>query len=81
MPVIVHNYLDTAKQATLSLKVEGLDTVSGSQQSVTVASKGEATVLWRLRASQVGTAKLTASAITDAESDALELISRSSPPA
>ena len=54
MPVIVHNYLDTAKQATISLKVEGLDTVTGSQQSVTVASKGEATVLWRLRASTGG---------------------------
>jgi alpha-2-macroglobulin len=72
LPLIVHNYLDTAKQANVSLKVEGLDTVSGSQQNVTVGSKGEATVLWRLRASQVGTAKLTASAITDAESDALE---------
>jgi uncharacterized protein YfaS (alpha-2-macroglobulin family) len=73
VPVIVHNYLDSAKQATLSLKVDGLDTVSGSQQSVAVPSKGEATLQWRLRASQVGTAKLTASAITDAESDALEL--------
>ncbi len=73
IPVIVHNYLDTAKQATVSLKVAGLDIVAGSQQSVTIASKGEATVLWRLRASQVGTANLTASAITDAESDALEL--------
>jgi uncharacterized protein YfaS (alpha-2-macroglobulin family) len=73
VPVIVHNYLDAPKQAAVSLKVEGLDTVSGSQQSVTIASKGEATVLWRLRASQVGTAKLTATAITDAESDALEL--------
>ena len=73
IPVIVHNYLDTAKQTTLALKVEGLDTVAGSQQSVSVASNGEATVLWRLRASQVGMAKLTASAITDAESDALEL--------
>ena len=71
--MIVHNYLDVPKQATISLKVEGLDTVSGSQQSVTVPSKGEATLLWRLRASQVGTAKLTASAVTDAESDALEL--------
>jgi uncharacterized protein YfaS (alpha-2-macroglobulin family) len=29
--------------------------------------------VWRLRASQVGTARLTASAITDVESDALEL--------
>ena len=73
LPVIVHNYLDTAKQTTISLKVEGLDTVSGSQQSVTIASKGEATLLWRLHATHVGTAKLTASGITDAESDALEL--------
>ena len=39
VPVIVHNYLDTAKQATISLKVEGLDTLSGSPQTVTVASK------------------------------------------
>ena len=53
IPVIVHNYLDTAKQATLSLKVEGLDLVSGSQQSINVPSKGEATMLWRLRAAQV----------------------------
>lgn len=73
LPVITHNYLDTAKQATISLKAEGLDTISGSQQSVTIPSKGESTVLYRLRASKVGTAKLTASAITDAESDALEL--------
>jgi uncharacterized protein YfaS (alpha-2-macroglobulin family) len=73
IPVIVHNYLTTAKQTTLALKVQGLDTVSGSQQSVSVPSNGEATVLWRLRAAQVGTADLTASAITDAESDALEL--------
>jgi uncharacterized protein YfaS (alpha-2-macroglobulin family) len=73
LPVIAHNYLDTAKQATISLKVQGLDTVGGSQQSVTIPSKGEATVMWRLRAARVGTADLTASAITDVESDALEL--------
>ena len=73
IPVIAHNYLATPKQATFSLKVAGLDTVSGAQQTVTIASNGEATVLWRLRASKVGTADLTASAITDAESDALEL--------
>jgi uncharacterized protein YfaS (alpha-2-macroglobulin family) len=73
LPVIVHNYLETAAKAKISLKVEGLDTVSGAEQSVAIPSKGEATVLWRLRASQVGTAKLTASAIADQDSDALEL--------
>ena len=73
LPVIVHNYLDTEKRATVSLKVEGLDAVGGAQQSVSIPSKGEATTLWKLRASQVGSAKLTASAVTDAESDALEI--------
>jgi uncharacterized protein YfaS (alpha-2-macroglobulin family) len=73
LPVIVHNYFDIPKQTTISLKIEGLDALSGSQQSVMIPSKGEATLLWRLRGSQVGTAKLTATALTDAESDALEL--------
>lgn len=73
VPVIAHNYLDTAAEAKISLNVEGLTTLSGSTQTVTLPSKGEATVNWRLRATQIGTAKLTASAITAEESDALEL--------
>ncbi|WP_446744992.1 alpha-2-macroglobulin family protein [Silvibacterium acidisoli] len=73
LPVIVHNYLQTEKTAKVSLNVSGLDVVHAPDASVTVPSKGEATVLWRLRASQVGTAKLVGAAITDAESDALEI--------
>ncbi|WP_263410081.1 alpha-2-macroglobulin family protein [Terriglobus tenax] len=73
LPVIVHNYLDVPKEATISLAVEGLDNVLGNQQKLTIPSKGEVTALWRLRASRVGMAKLTATAITDAESDALEI--------
>lgn len=73
VPVIAHNYLDTSIDAKLSLNVEGLTTVSGASQTVTIPSKGEATANWRLRASQVGSAKLTASAISGEESDALEL--------
>ena len=73
LPVIVHNYLDTAKTAKVSLNVTGLDVVHAPDASVNIPSKGEATLLWRLRASQVGTAKLVGQAITDAESDALEI--------
>jgi uncharacterized protein YfaS (alpha-2-macroglobulin family) len=73
LPVIVHNYLPAAKQANISLQVQGLDVVAGSQQSVSIPSKGETTVLWRLKASQVGTAKLTAAATMDTDSDALEM--------
>ena len=73
VPVTVHNYLDSPQQAKLSLAAAGVEVVSGSEQSVTVASKGEATAMWRLRAKEVGTAKLTATALTPAESDALEV--------
>ncbi len=73
IPVIVHNYLDQAKQVQLSLDIKGLDLVSGAPQSVTVPSKSEASVLWRLKASHIGSASLLAKALTNEESDALEL--------
>ena len=73
IPVIVHNYLDQAKQVQLSLEIHGVDMVSGAPQSVTVPSKGEATVLWRVKASHIGSARLLAKALTNEESDALEL--------
>ena len=73
IPVIVHNYLDQAKQVQLSLDINGLDPVSGAPQTVTVPSKGEGTALWRVKASKIGTARLLAKALTNEESDALEL--------
>ncbi|WP_260705952.1 alpha-2-macroglobulin family protein [Edaphobacter flagellatus] len=73
IPVIAHNYLDTAKQMQLQLEVQGLDAVAGSPQTVTVPSKGDGIATWRLKASQIGTAKLLAKALTNEESDALEV--------
>jgi len=73
IPIIVHNYLADAKQVQLSLNATGIDIVSGTTQQVTVAAKGEATAIWKLRASAIGNAVLTAKAITNEESDALEI--------
>jgi uncharacterized protein YfaS (alpha-2-macroglobulin family) len=73
IPVIAHNYLETAKQMQLQLEVHGLEQVSGSAQTVTVPSKGDGVALWRLKASQIGSAKLLAKALTNEESDALEI--------
>lgn len=73
IPVIVHNYLDQAKQIELSLEVHGLDTVAGAPQQITVPSKADGTLLWRVKASQVGTATLLAKALSTQESDALEI--------
>ena len=73
VPVIVHNYLTDAKAVTLSLEASGLDVVGGTTQQVNVAAKGEASAVWKLKASNVGTAKLLAKAISTEESDALEM--------
>ena len=73
IPVIAHNYLETAKQIQLQLEVHGLDAVSGSSKFVTVPSKGDGVALWRVKASQIGTARLVAKALTNKESDALEI--------
>jgi len=74
IPVIAHNYLDTAKQIQVSLEVHGLDTVAGSPKTINVASKADGVVLWRLKASQIGTARLVAKALTNEESDGLEIM-------
>jgi uncharacterized protein YfaS (alpha-2-macroglobulin family) len=73
VPVIVHNYLDQTKQVRVSLEINGLDAVAGSAQEVTVPSKGDTTVLWRVKASQIGTAHLIAKALTNEESDAIDI--------
>lgn len=70
---LVHNYLATEKQVRVSLAVEGLELIEGGARDVTVASKGQAQVDYRVRARAAGKAVLLGKALTDEESDALEL--------
>jgi uncharacterized protein YfaS (alpha-2-macroglobulin family) len=71
--VIAHNYLATAKDVTFALDVTGVDVMSGGTQKVNVPAKGEAFVDWRVKARATGNAVLTAKALTNEESDALEM--------
>jgi hypothetical protein len=73
IPVIVHNYLQSAKTARVSLDVKGLDVLEGATKDVLIPSRGEATVNWRVRAQQTRGVTLTAKALTNEESDALEM--------
>lgn len=73
VPVIVHNYLAQIKQVRVSLEITGLDAIAGSAQELAVPSKGDATVLWRVKASQIGNAHLLAKALTNEESDAIDI--------
>jgi alpha-2-macroglobulin len=70
---IVHNYLRSEKTVRMSLEVTGADIIEGATRDVTVASRGETHVEWRVRAKMPGEAKLLAKALTDEESDALEI--------
>jgi uncharacterized protein YfaS (alpha-2-macroglobulin family) len=78
---IVHNYLTTAKHARISVALEGLTLAGGaSTQDVDVASRGEVKVDWRVKAETVRSAKITGQALTDEESDALEVTLPVNPP-
>jgi len=71
--VIAHNYLETAKDVTFALDVQGLEVIGGQTQKVSIPAKGENWVDWRVKAHGTGNAVLTAKALTNEESDALEM--------
>ncbi|MEI6668900.1 MAG: MG2 domain-containing protein [Acidobacteriota bacterium] len=81
LPVVVHNYTAGDQAVTLTGKAAGLAAgdaagaaVDLSQpRTIQVAQNGEVRLDWRLKASMVGTATVTGSAITPADSDAVEL--------
>ena len=78
---VVHNYLQTSKKAKVAVTLEGLDIISGSaSQEIEIASRQEARVDWRIKAKQVNQAKITGEALTNEESDALELTVPIHPP-
>jgi hypothetical protein len=70
---IVHNYLDADKQTRISIEVSGAQLLSEPAQTVTIRKQGETRIDWRVAAPQVGEVKLLAKALTDTESDAIEL--------
>jgi uncharacterized protein YfaS (alpha-2-macroglobulin family) len=71
--VIAHNYLATAKDVTFALDVSGLEVIGGQTQKISIPARGESYVDWRVKAHTTGTADLTAKALTNEESDALEM--------
>ncbi len=73
LSAIVHNYLDAAKAVKISIDVTGARLLNASSQTVTIPKQGEHRIDWRVAANQVGEAKLLAKALTDQESDGVEI--------
>jgi len=73
LSTIVQNYLPTDKTAQVSMQFEGLQVLEGSQQNVNVPTRGLVKVDYRVRVLDVDSAKVLGKALTDVESDAMEL--------
>ena len=71
----VHNYLDHQKLVTVQLELDGgcIELASESERTVRIPPKGEARVDWRVVVSREGEAVVRMKALTDEESDAMEM--------
>lgn len=73
----VHNYLDTRKEVKVSLELEGtcLEPMAGQELTKTISldSGKEQRVDWRVKAVKEGTAVVRMKAITDSDSDAMQM--------
>lgn len=71
----VHNYLSSRKDVRVSLALEGdtLELLDGGDRTVSIPPQGEARVDWRVRALRPGPTTARAKAVTDEESDAVEI--------
>lgn len=70
---VVHNFLKSDKSTKISLELNGAQVLDSPSETVTIKQNGEHRVDWRVRADQVGKLTLLAKALTDTESDAVEM--------
>jgi uncharacterized protein YfaS (alpha-2-macroglobulin family) len=70
---VVHNFLKNDKSTKISLELNGAQMLDSPSETVTIRQNGEHRVDWRVQANQVGKLTLLAKALTDTESDAVEM--------
>ncbi|QDU46069.1 MG2 domain protein [Symmachiella dynata] len=71
----VHNYLEQDKSVRVELELDGdtLRAQSGTTQTITVPAGGDVRVDWRVRVINPGEATVRVKALTDEESDAMQM--------
>ena len=70
---VVHNFLKSDKSTKISLELNGAQLLDSPSETVTIRQNGEHRVDWRVQANQTGKLTLLAKALTDTESDAVEM--------
>ncbi len=71
----VHNYLKTSKKVKVVLELDGdtLQPLDELTQTVEIAANGEQRIDWRVKAVRAGFAVIRMKALTDEESDAMQM--------
>ncbi|MGE3314759.1 MAG: alpha-2-macroglobulin family protein, partial [Planctomycetaceae bacterium] len=71
----VHNYLDSAKSVKVSLELEGktIEATDAVERTVEIPAGGEKRVDWRVKVVAPGEAVVRMKALTDEESDAMQM--------
>ena len=70
---LVHNFLKSDKSTKISLELNGAQLLDSPESTVTIRPNGEHRVDWRVQANTTGKLTLLAKALTDTESDAVEM--------
>ncbi len=70
---VVHNFLKSDKSTKISLELNGAQLLDAPDSTVTIRPNGEHRVDWRVQANATGKLTLLAKALTDTESDAVEM--------
>jgi alpha-2-macroglobulin len=70
---VVHNFLPADKSTVITLELNGAQLDGAANQTVMIPRNGEHRVDWRVNATQPGQLRLLAKALTDTESDAVEM--------
>jgi hypothetical protein len=70
---VVHNFLPQDKSTKITLELQGAQLNGSASETVTIPRNGEYRVDWKVSAQQPGDLRLLAKALTDTESDAVEM--------
>ncbi|HLY10833.1 MAG TPA: MG2 domain-containing protein [Planctomycetota bacterium] len=71
---IAHNYLEGEKNVKIELDVEGIEVAGEKSMVVKVDSEGQKRIDWKAKVTGAGRAKITVKALSDQDSDAMQLV-------
>jgi hypothetical protein len=70
---IAHNYLAAEKEVKIVFAAEGIEAAGEKERRVKIAPQGQARIDWKARVRGAGKAKITVKALSDEDSDAMQL--------